>query len=229
MDESIWQATTPQLDLPALREDITVDTAIVGGGITGLTTALELTQAGQRVAVLEAGSIGSGTTGHSTGNLYAVVGTPLSKLRRKWGERILREVVGSRASAVDHVEGLVREHAIACDFARRSWHLFDPSPSSPGSTFLEMEQVAAVQAALPASLSARAPIGFETGQTLVIDGQAQFNPLQYVRGLASAAASPRCRIFENTAVTKVDTDRCTLHTAGGRVTAASIVMATHTP
>lgn len=83
MHPSIWQATTQKLDLPALQSDMTVDAVIVGGGMTGLTTAMKLSGAGQQVAVLEARSIGGRATGDSTGNLYAVVGTPLSDLRSK--------------------------------------------------------------------------------------------------------------------------------------------------
>jgi glycine/D-amino acid oxidase-like deaminating enzyme len=62
---SIWKGTTTETDLPVLREDLTVDVAIVGGGITGLMTALQLSEAGKRVAVLEARRIGTGTTGFS--------------------------------------------------------------------------------------------------------------------------------------------------------------------
>ncbi len=46
MHPSIWQATAQKLDLPALRSDMTVDTVIVGGGMTGLTTAMKLSGAG---------------------------------------------------------------------------------------------------------------------------------------------------------------------------------------
>lgn len=229
MHQSIWQATTQKLDLPPLQSDMTVDTVVVGGGITGLTTAMKLSGAGQRVAVLEAGSIAGGTTGDSTGNLYAMIGTPLSDLRSKWGEKAMCAVVRSRASAVDFIEATASAHGIDCAFARRAWHLYAPSGSSEHDSFLERERVAALQAGLPARLSAHAPLSFETGQTLVVDGQAQFNPLQYVRGLASAIASERCAIFPNSEVTKVDTENCAVQTARGRVSAANIVMATHTP
>jgi ribulose 1,5-bisphosphate synthetase/thiazole synthase len=54
---------------PKLGSDIEVDTVIVGGGITGMTSAYLLKKAGQKVAVLEKDCIGSGTTGHTTGKV----------------------------------------------------------------------------------------------------------------------------------------------------------------
>jgi glycine/D-amino acid oxidase-like deaminating enzyme/nitrite reductase/ring-hydroxylating ferredoxin subunit len=229
MNPSIWQAEAQQPDLPVLLGDMTVDTVVVGGGITGLTAAMKLSKAGQRVVVLESGRIGGGTTGHSTGNLYAMVGTPLSQLRIKWGEGVMCAVVRSRASAVDFVETTVREQGIDCAFARRSWHLYTPAGAARQGPLLEHERIAAMQAGLAARLVARASPAFDTGQTLVVDGQAQFNPLSYVRGLASAIASERCAIFRNSEVTEIDKENCAVHTAGGRVSAANIVMATHVP
>ena len=65
---SLWQGTAARTAcLPTLQTDLKVDVAIVGGGIAGLSTAQRLADAGKRVAVLEAGKVGDGSTGHSTG------------------------------------------------------------------------------------------------------------------------------------------------------------------
>src|SRR5512138_2279579 len=64
--ESYWIATTPATDYPALAENITVDVAVVGGGIAGLSAAFLLQQGGARVAVIESRRILTGVTGHTT-------------------------------------------------------------------------------------------------------------------------------------------------------------------
>ncbi|HVX57442.1 MAG TPA: FAD-binding oxidoreductase, partial [Candidatus Saccharimonadales bacterium] len=64
--ESVWQRTEPLTDSPALREDITADVCIIGGGIAGLSVAYELSLAGQRVVVLDDGPIGGGQTSVTT-------------------------------------------------------------------------------------------------------------------------------------------------------------------
>jgi len=50
--ESLWLATTPTTDYEPFEDGLSVDTAIVGGGITGLTAAVRLVEDGQEVAVL---------------------------------------------------------------------------------------------------------------------------------------------------------------------------------
>src|SRR3954447_16617110 len=71
---SLWTETTPATDYPALDGPMSVDVAIVGGGITGLTTALLLKQSGARVAVIERRRIASGTTGHTTAKITSLHG-----------------------------------------------------------------------------------------------------------------------------------------------------------
>jgi len=63
---SLWLATTPKTDYPTLDADITVDVAVLGGGITGIATAYMLKQAGATVAVVEAGRVVESVTGNTT-------------------------------------------------------------------------------------------------------------------------------------------------------------------
>src|SRR3954466_173728 len=113
-NRSIWQATSPSVSFDTLEGDHFVDTAIVGGGITGVTAAMLLAEAGQRVAVLEAGTIAGGTTGDSTGNLYATVGASLSRLSHKWGSETTKAVVRSRTHAIDLIERTISRYGVDC-------------------------------------------------------------------------------------------------------------------
>src|SRR5207237_6777489 len=79
---SYWHETSGELTshYPTLETDIDVDIAILGGGITGLTAAAHLQQSGRRVAVLESGQIGSGTSGFTSGHLDATTDFDRSKM-----------------------------------------------------------------------------------------------------------------------------------------------------
>jgi len=59
--------TAPATSYPRLRGEITVDFAVIGGGIAGITAALLLKRGGAQVAVVEGGRVGTGVTGHTTG------------------------------------------------------------------------------------------------------------------------------------------------------------------
>src|SRR6476660_8875426 len=85
---SYWHETAGELTshYPTLETDINVEIAIIGGGITGLTAAAHLARLGRRVAVLESGQIGSGTTGFTSGHLDATTDFDLSKMIFEFGQ-----------------------------------------------------------------------------------------------------------------------------------------------
>ena len=70
--QSLWIDTSPQQDFPQLRGRVAVDVLIVGGGITGLTTAYLLKKAGCRVALVDQQNIGGGETSHTTAHVTFV-------------------------------------------------------------------------------------------------------------------------------------------------------------
>ena len=226
---SIWKGTSEETDFPALTGDLSVDVAIIGGGITGITAALLLSQAGKSVAVLEAGKLGMGTTGFSTGNLYAVLAEHLFTIGEKWDEATMRAVADARQGAVDLIEKIITTHAIDCDFFRRPLHLFAADAAEERKGAVEKEYQAAVTIGLKARLTETLPSPFKAEKALIIEEQAQFHPLNYVKGLAQAIADERCQIFEHSKAIAIDDSRCIVDTAGGSVTAGKIIMATHTP
>lgn len=226
---SIWTATAEPCNFPRLIGDLEVDVAVIGGGITGITTAALLAAEGRSVAVLEARRIGLGTTGFSTGNLYAMVGEPLHKLASKWGDDQVWRVVDSRRMAIDLVEKNTRTFGIQCNFSRQPWVLYSTDSSSESNNVIDREYRTMRDAGLEARVTNDLPLPWEIHRALVVSHQAQFHPLRYVRQLALAIRSPQCRIFEHTPVSGFD-DQAGMISAGHcKVRAAHIVMATHTP
>lgn len=231
MTPSIWRASAHDSRFPALHEDIAVDVAIVGGGITGITAAMLLSKGGVRVAVLEADTVGMGTTGHSTGNLYAPVDWHLYAIEDKWGRDTMEAVAHSRQDAVDLIELAVRTYGLDCDFARRPFCLFAPQGASRSAVeHVEREYRAASNANLNARIVDQIPLPLAVDKALVIEGQAQFHPGNYVRDLARALHRQQdCRVFEHSQVIDIDDKSGVLRTDLATVKADKIVMATHTP
>lgn len=227
LKQSLWSSfATETVQYPKLEGDIAVDVAIIGGGITGITTAQVLTERGFRVAVLEARSIGHGTTGHSTGNLYVIVDELLSSLKSKYDKDVVIRVIQSRKDALEKIEQNVSRFNIDCDFSRQPLFLYEDVNNIK---ILEERKVAEEINLAFTELAEDFP--FEQDSGIRFDHQAQFNPLLYVLGLAEALDKEKCSIYENTAVRGVEEqeDRVLVHTKDAIVAAKYAVHATHTP
>lgn len=227
--KSLWEDTSGETPVfPVFEGEQEIDIAIVGGGITGLTAALLLGQAGKKVILLEARKIGLGTTGNSTGNLYAVVDEHLSVLQQKWNTDVMKAVVESRTAAIDLIENIIRQHGIDCDFHRQPFTLFAENLTKDIESFLEDEFDALHEAGLKPQMLDDARLPYPTAKALQIKGQAQFHPLKYVQQLA-AVVSENCRVYENSRVIELDDKAGILKTEKGQLKANHILLATHTP
>ncbi len=227
--ESIWRVGVSPGGFTQLASDLQVDVAIIGGGITGITAAAQLARAGRTVALLEAQTVGAGTSSHSTGNLYATVDQRLHVLTRHWGEDKARAVVDSRNAAVGLIERNVAEYRLQCDFSRQPWVLYSIDGLPEESDDIEAEYHAALGAGLDARLALDLPLPYTIRKALVLRNQAQFHPLKYLRQLAAAIQSSICRIFEFANVIEINEQQGLVRTAEHTVRANHIIMATHVP
>src|SRR5690606_35693945 len=121
---TLWNDTVEGRRYPPLTGSLVVDVAIIGAGITGLTTAWHLKAAGLRAAVIEARQVGAGTTGASTGNLYAALGPRMYSIAEKHGVAATCAVAQERSTAVDFIEKMVITYNIDCNFQRVPFYLF---------------------------------------------------------------------------------------------------------
>lgn len=226
---SIWEGSAEAGEsYPSLQGEISADVVVIGGGISGLTAAMQLSDAGKKVVVLEARKIGLGTTGNSTGNLYVTVDERLSEIKDKWSADVMKAVVNSRSAALNLIEQTISRFNIDCDFYRTSFNYFVETLNEDTERLIKEEYEVFAEAGLHPRLSDNPGLPFNARKSLSIDGQAQFHPYKYAVGLAGNI-SPQCEIYEGSTVIDVDEKEGLVKTAGGSVKADSIIMATHTP
>ncbi|MFG3549437.1 FAD-dependent oxidoreductase [Streptomyces sp. NPDC047725] len=226
---SYWLETAPGAPRPALTEDLEVDIAVIGGGIAGLSTAFELARAGRSVAVLEAGRIAAGVTGHTTAKLSVLHTLVYDKLRRTRGAEGARLYARSQTEAVEHAAALAIELGIDCEWEARDSYTYVCDAGRVEE--LRAEAAAAGEAGLPASFVTETGLPFPVAGAVRVSGQAQFHPRKYLLALAEALESLGGRIFEQTTVHGLDEgEPCRVSTeAGATVTARDVVVATHYP
>lgn len=224
---SVWQATTSQTTYPKLEQDLHVDVAIVGAGITGLTAATLLKRGGKRVALLEAHHIGAGTTGNTSGHLTTLPDRKYSTLLQTFGEDGAREVRRSMEEALDLVERLSESEA---DFTRLPGYLYT---ESAGNVYeVEQEYRAAQRVGLAVGTVEALPLPFRVEAAFRVEHQARFKPLRYLQGLAEGVqgGGGGSYVFEGSRVTNFsEGEPCLVETAGGTVRAKDVILATHTP
>jgi glycine/D-amino acid oxidase-like deaminating enzyme/nitrite reductase/ring-hydroxylating ferredoxin subunit len=226
--ESLWLDTAEPTAYPSLDRDLEVDVAILGGGITGLTTALLLKRTGARVAVLEARSVGSGVTGCNTAKVTALQSTVLSTIASERGEEAAAVYAEASAAGVEKVAELAEEEGIDCDLERRPAFTYAAEPEERES--VEREARAATRGGLPVELVDDLDLPYPVAGAVRLDAQIEFQPVRYARGLAAAVDGDGSRILEDTRVVGVETGTpCRVRTTGRTVNAAQVVDATHYP
>lgn len=213
-----------------LAGDRVADVCVVGAGVAGLTTALELQRSGRRVIVLDDGPIAGGETERTTAHLSAVLGERYTELERLHGEDGARVAAASHTAAIAWIEGMAAEIGSACEFERLDGYLFVPPGGDPD--VLDAELVAAHRAGLTlVEWVPRAPVAtFDTGPSLRFPDQAQIHPLHYMAGLAAAFKKAGGEICTGTHVTAIeDGNPVRVEAEGGTVRANAVVVATNSP
>lgn len=225
----LWNDFASFHEFPALQTPREVDVAIIGAGITGISTAQMLAAKGWHVAVLESFTAGSGTTGHSTGNMYCMLDVLLSGVRSKYDLDTVKMLIASRNAALDKIESWVRDYNLDCDFRRQPWYLY--SALAENNKKIEDEFEAAQEAGIAVTAADHSEFRLPVEKAIKVPGQAQVNPARYVQELAKAVVSDRLGIYEHTRVTAVEEndDHVTVRTTRGDVRAKYVVHATHTP
>lgn len=228
--QSPWKAGFNKKTVyPTLDQEIAVDVAIIGGGITGITSALHLIENGKKVAIIEALSVGAGTTGDSTGNLYIPVQPYYQNILAKFDIQTVNTLISSRQFAIDYIEKIAKQENIDCHFARRPWFLY--SNNSDQIKFIEKEVELMKSGGAAIQMANAMPLNFAFKSAAILENQARFDPLIYVTGLAANLANKGCFIYENSRVVemKETNDGIIFHTSQGKVFAKHGIIATHTP
>jgi glycine/D-amino acid oxidase-like deaminating enzyme/nitrite reductase/ring-hydroxylating ferredoxin subunit len=227
-NQPVWGQPQNAGSFPTLEAELRVDVAIVGGGITGLTTALLLSDAGKRVALLEGRQLGSGVTGRTTAHLTEAVDIRYHRLVSKFGLEGARAVRASSRDAIELLAKLSQYAAPDCGFERLNGYLFTESRDKLDELESELQAAAHCGASVERVM---APLPFGVAGGICFADQAQLNPAPYLSGLIDRLASGRVRIFENVSMLDVEgvgplrivTDR------GHGVVADHVVLATHAP
>jgi glycine/D-amino acid oxidase-like deaminating enzyme/nitrite reductase/ring-hydroxylating ferredoxin subunit len=226
--QSLWLAALPTTTYPPPSDERAFDVLVLGGGITGLSTALLLKRGGARVAVVEATRVGSGVSGNNTGKVTALQSTVLSGITSTRGAAVADEYATRSLAAVEQVAELAADTGMDCDLRRRT--AFTVAVQDRDLCNVEREFEAARRAGLPVEMTATTDLPYPVAGAARLAEQIEFHPVKYVAGLAAAVDGDGSRVFEDTRALDVTVGNpVQVTTTHGMLSGERMVVATHYP
>jgi glycine/D-amino acid oxidase-like deaminating enzyme len=223
---SLWQQSAPGAPTDPFPEAERVDVAVVGGGITGLVTALLFARSGKRVAVLEARILGDGTTGRTTAKVSRLQGTQSDHVRSRNMAAVARAYAESQAAAFDWLLGFCEEAGIPVE--RRDAYSY--ATTRDGRARVEAEYRAARAVGIPVELVTRVDLPFDTTGAVRLADQAQLDPMALVAALVAAIRAQGGLVVERVRVRGVRASSPSeLVTSAGPMDADRVILATGAP
>ncbi|MFS1514951.1 FAD-dependent oxidoreductase [Bacillus sp. SCS-151] len=229
--KSLWMNFNDMEDFPTLDEHTEVDVVIVGGGITGITSAYLLVNEGFKVAILEADKLFTGTTGHTTAKITAQHSLIYDKFIHSMdiGMNKAKLYYEKNKDALAFIKETVEENKIDCDFCEQDSYIY--ATTEEYRRKLEKEALAYEKIGIEGGLVDNIPFNITIKNGLVMKNQAQFHPVKYLTHLVQVIIEKGGLIFENTTAVNIKTgDKPSVLTReGASITGNYILSCSHFP
>lgn len=218
-----------------LEKNIETDICIIGGGITGISTAYYLTKENLKVTVLDMGKIGFQTTGNSTAKITSQHGLFYKYLKDSKGEDFARLYYDANEDAIKNIKKIVEKENIECDLECQSAYVLAANREEVQKVKDEVEVVRGFgghaeyleREDIDKNLLILNPLA-----AIRFKNQAQFNSYKYTIELAKICKNLGANIYENTKVVDVrdEKDYYYLETEDGyKIKAKYLVITTKYP
>jgi glycine/D-amino acid oxidase-like deaminating enzyme len=234
-EKNYWLETGifPAGDLQPFPDSI--DVAVVGSGVTGLSAARALAKRGVTVAVLEAETLGWGASSRNGGMVLTGMKLPVPTLISRYGRERVQRMYAASLESIDCVEQIIREEQIDCNFSRCG-HLEVACKQAHFEGYAESAALIAREFKHPLRVVPKSELRSEIGSDiyhggLVDETSAGLNPARYVAGLAAAARRAGADFFDHTRVESVEREssnggqRFRVRTSKGSFVARDVLLA----
>lgn len=224
--KSLWEATISPVSFPQLRKNYQVPVAIIGGGLCGVLTAYLLTQAGIHNILLEADTIGSGTTGHTTAKVTAGHNLIYNKIKKAYGPGFAVKYAQSNLDAIKQYKTIIDTEQIDCNWTWEDNYIYAVTNKDADTVQKEYDLLKELE--IPCDLTQKTSLPFPVLSALKMPKQAAFHPLKFLYGIAK-----NLNIYEHSKIIELTTEKTngyyTLKTETAEIQAEQVVMCTHFP
>ena len=224
-----WADSATLPSFAKIAHDAEAEVVVVGGGITGLTTAYLLARSGRSVVLLERGRCAQVDTGHTSAHLTMVTDARLTALVERFGRTHAQAAWDAGRAAIAQIDEIVCEHDIDCGFKWVDGYLHAPDPRDGTAEAEPFHEEAKLACELGFAATFAATVPFAGGPGIRFHDQARFHPRQYLAGMARALTAAGGRIFEHSEAEEFRETPLAVKANGHWVSCGDIVIATHNP
>lgn len=229
MKESYWLLTSKVKKYKTLDEDIDANYLVVGGGMTGITTAFLLSKEKLNVTLVEANRIGYGATGRNTGKVTTMHNS-YAKIEKKYGLGKAKLYYEANNKALRLIKSIIDEYNIDCDFEEVPAYIYTSDENYIEN--LRDEYEACIRIGIPCQYhNSLEDLPIEVKGAISFPNQGQFNPKKYVNALGELCEKMGVKIYENTPVEDLKKEEgYIIKTANSNtITANNLIIASHVP
>lgn len=227
---SYWEEERKNHDLfEEIKEDKKVSVCIIGGGLTGLQTAYNLSDK-LDVVILEKDRICGSTSGKTTGKITSQHGVFYDYLIDSQSKEFAKMYLEANEKAIQNIKDIIEKEEIECDLEEESSYVFTKQETKLDMIKNEQKAVDKLQKE-KSDYVKEIELPTEISGAIEFKNQAQFHPLKYAYGLAKAIIKNDGKIYENTKVTDIkrENEKYVVYVNKNKVIADYVVLATRYP
>ena len=227
---SYWEEERKNHDLfEEIKEDKKVSVCIIGGGLTGLQTAYNLSDK-LDVVILEKDRICGSTSGKTTGKITSQHGVFYDYLINSQSKEFAKMYLEANEKAIQNIKDIIEKEEIECDLEEESSYVFTKQETKLDMIKNEQKAVDKLQKE-KSDYVKEIELPTEISGAIEFKNQAQFHPLKYSYGLAKAIIKNDGKIYENTKVTDIkrENEKYVVYANKNKVIADYVVLATRYP
>lgn len=227
MNKSIWTEGFPKNDCKKLSDNIVVDVLIIGGGITGISTAYHLSDSNLKVCLVEKNNIGFGVTSKTTGKLTYLQENLLSKITKYHNSDKAKLYINSQKYAINLVKDIVDKEKIDCNLEKVDSYIFSNKNVDKLNSELNLYKKLNIDAKKSNSL----PSKQKNINSFYVDDTYVFHPLKYIYKLKDICLKKGISIYEHTNILSInkENDYYVSKTSNYNIKSKYVVLALHYP
>lgn len=224
INKSLWLDNAKENKVKELKEDLIVDVLIIGGGMTGLSTAYHLKDSKLNICLVDRGLIAHGVSSRTTGKLTYLQENIYTKLQDK-----AKMYYESQKEAINLVKEIINKNNIDCDYEEVSSYVYTDQEEEINKIKKEEEILKKLN--INYNISERIPFDINCKYAISVKDTAVFHPIKYLMQLKKIIIANNINIYENSLVTSIikKDNIYVCNVNGKKIRANMVVIASHYP